>query len=189
MKNENIVYVCRSDLENFLDLTKEFFPLSVATLNKFPYHFVPRVEAENDSTKKQLIPYVLVQNTEGKFLSYRRCGSEKRLAKKLSLGIGGHVNDGDLKNSLYSTLVAGVCREIKEEIGIDAVPEQLNLLGLINEEITEVGHVHTGVVFSLLVDESALVFDAEIGSPQWIDPYTLDKTSAELWSFLALKLL
>ena len=189
MKNENVLYAARADLEKFFDLTKDVFPLSVTVLNQISFSFVPRADAENDPGKKQLIPYVLVQNTEGKFLSYRRCGSEKRLAKKLSLGIGGHVNDGDLKNSLYSTLVAGVCREIKEEIGIDAVPEQLKLLGLINEEITEVGHVHTGVVFSLLVDESALVFDAEIGSPQWIDPNTLDKTSAELWSFLALKLL
>ena len=117
MKNENILFVNRADLEGCLDLSRQYMALDKGTLDSLPYHFIPRADAENDPGKKQLIPYVLVQNTEGKFLSYRRCGSEKRLAKKLSLGIGGHVNDADLKNSLYSTLVAGVCREIKEEIG------------------------------------------------------------------------
>lgn len=189
MKNENIVYVNRSDLEYFFDLTKEIFSLSVATLNKFPYHFVPRAEAENDSTKKQLIPYVIVQNTEGKLLSYRRCGSEKRLAQKLSLGIGGHVNDGDLKKSLYDTLVTGACREIKEEIGFDVAPEQLQMRGLINEEISDVGHVHTGIVFTLSVDTNKLSFDTEIGAPEWIAPQDLNEDAAELWSSLALKLL
>lgn len=189
MKNENVLYAARADLEKFFDLTRDVFSLSVAVLNQIPFSFVPRADAENDPTKKQLIPYVLVQNAEGRLLSYRRCGSEKRLAQKLSLGIGGHVNDGDLKDSLYGTMVAGVCREIKEEIGIDAVPEQLKLRGLINEEITEVGHVHTGVVFTLAIDASSVSFDTEIGSPQWIEPKELDETSAELWSALALKLL
>lgn len=189
MKNENILYVNRADLERSLDLSGQYMALGKRTLDSLPYHFVPRAEAETDPTKKQLIPYVLVCNAEGKVLSYRRCGSEKRLAQKLSLGIGGHVNDGDKKDSLYNTLVAGVCREIKEEIGIDVAPEQLKMLGLINEEVSEVGHVHTGIVFTLAIDAGKLAFDTEIGSPEWIEPKELDEDAAELWSALAIKLL
>ena len=188
MKNENILYVNRVILGKMIDLSKEIFPIDIDALNRLPFDFVLRASAETDESKKQLIPYVLLRNAEGKILSYRRCGSEKRLSQMVSVGIGGHVNDGDLKSSLYETLVSGVCREIKEEIGIDVEPAQLKLLGLINEEQTEVGHVHTGVVFMLLVKGDELDFDSEIGSPEWIVPETLDFEKAELWSSLALKL-
>lgn len=187
MKNENILYINRADLEKWFDLSSEIFSVDIDTLNRLPFDFVLRASAEMDSSKKQLIPYVLVQNAENKILSYRRCGSEKRLSQKVSVGIGGHVNDGDLKMNLYETLVCGVCREIKEEIGIDVDSPQLKLLGLINEERTDVGHVHTGVVFTLAVNDE-MDFDSEIGSPEWIVPGTLDSEKAELWSSLALNL-
>lgn len=189
MKNENILYADRDELGKLVDLSKQWTVFDKETLNRLPPLFAARISAENDPTKKQLIPYVLVQNTEGKLLSYRRCGSEKRLAQKLSLGIGGHVNDGDLKESLYDTLVTGACREIKEEIGFEVAPGQLKLHGLINEEISDVGHVHTGIVFTLSVDPNKLSFDTEIGTPEWIAPQDLNEDAAELWSSLALKLL
>jgi len=188
MKNENILYIVRSDLQQIVDLSKEWLPLCEQELGRFPFAFAPRAVAETDSQKKQLIPYVLVKNAKGELLSYRRQGSEKRLAQKYSLGIGGHVNDGDLRATLLQTLLAGACREMKEEIGADVVPSQLKMIGLINEERTDVGHSHTGIVFVYAADATNLKYDDELGSPEWVLPEMFDFEKAELWSSLALNL-
>ena len=50
-------------------------------------------ELENDTTLKQIIPYVLVSHAD-KFLVYQRAPklTETRLQKKFSLAFGGHIN-------------------------------------------------------------------------------------------------
>src|SRR6218665_1956509 len=58
--------------------------------------FLPRPDAENDPTHKQIIPYSILRH-QGRYLVYTRGGKsgEKRLVAKRSIGIGGHINPLD----------------------------------------------------------------------------------------------
>jgi hypothetical protein len=58
--------------------------------------WMPRSAAECDPSFKQLIPYVVVKRSDtGTIACYRRRGSEDRLHGLWSVGIGGHVDEGD----------------------------------------------------------------------------------------------
>jgi predicted NUDIX family phosphoesterase len=110
--------------------------------------FVPRSKAEDDPSFKQLIPYAVFTHG-GKILHYVRGAKsgEQRLVAKGSIGIGGHINDGD--ESLFSfdsqAYRAAVHREIEEELRLGG-PYTDRVAGLINDDSTEVGRVHLGVV-------------------------------------------
>lgn len=105
-----------------------------------------RGDMEEDPNYKQLISYVIVKNDKGETLVYHRLkgGGEERLHGSSSIGIGGHMNpvanvDGD------ELLLENTYRELEEEIGVR--PEQLGLIGVINDDTNEVGKVHIGLVY------------------------------------------
>jgi len=113
--------------------------------------FMPRASAETNPQFKQVIPYVLI--TDGKSILHYVRGKkagEQRLVAKGSLGIGGHINDED--HTLFAfgmqAFQDAVKREVCEELAIqgefNAVP-----VGLINDDSTEVGSVHFGVIHVL----------------------------------------
>jgi len=120
-------------------------------------HFMERPAAENDPSHKQLIPYAVFHHA-GRYLTYTRGGSsgEKRLVAKRSIGIGGHINPIDAaQDSLGETMYYnGVEREIAEELVLAGTQTQ-RVIGLINDDSTEVGSVHLGVVhlFELSSDD------------------------------------
>lgn len=113
--------------------------------------FQPRARAETDPTFKQIIPYVVITDGKG-ILHYVRGkkAGEQRLVAKGSIGIGGHINDED--HTLFAVglqaFQEAVKREVCEELSIQgefiARP-----VGLINDDSTEVGQVHFGVVHVL----------------------------------------
>ncbi len=103
--------------------------------------FEPRAEVELDPGWKQVIPYLVVRDGARYFLMQRtRAGADARLHDLWSIGVGGHVNPGD------DGLLGGLRREWIEEIAADFEPEP-RLVGLLNDDTTEVGRVHLGVVF------------------------------------------
>ena len=113
--------------------------------------FQPRARAETDPTYKQIIPYVVV--TDGKSILHYVRGKkagEQRLVAKGSIGIGGHINDED--HTLFAfgmqAFQEAVKREVCEELVIQG---EFNArpVGLINDDSTEVGQVHFGVVHAL----------------------------------------
>jgi len=110
--------------------------------------FLPRSKAETDPTHKQIIPYVLIAHG-GKVLHYVRGkkAGEQRLVAKGSIGIGGHMNDTD--ESLFAwdeaAYRAGVEREVNEEIRIQSQFDD-RIVALLNDDSTEVGRVHLGIV-------------------------------------------
>jgi predicted NUDIX family phosphoesterase len=106
--------------------------------------FVERRWAEKDSSLKQIIPYTLLVHREELFLLKRLGkGGEARLHGKLSLGVGGHVNPVDLDGA--DVLDAGCRRELEEEVAIRA-PYALSTVGVINDDSSDVGSVHFGLV-------------------------------------------
>lgn len=188
MKNENVICVSVPDMKEAFGLEEQSWEIEKRSLNQLKYDYIQREDAEKDFGYKQLIPYAVVKGQDGKVLVYQRCGSEKRLSDRYSVGIGGHVNDKDIGETLYDRLISGLKREFEEEIGVRLVDEQIKLLGMINEEQTEVGYCHTGIVFYIQIDNSDLRYDVEIGNPQWKTLQEMDMSKFELWSSLALTL-
>ncbi len=149
--NENVLVIRRNlfdQLGSFQGLNFEpekYLNLLLSRGNNF---FFPRAQAENDPAYKQIIPYVLLafQNRMLYYVRGKKAG-EQRLVAKGSIGIGGHMNEGD--ESLFAwdeqAYRAGVEREVNEEIKIDT-PFQDRVVALLNDDITEVGRVHLGIV-------------------------------------------
>lgn len=189
MKNENIVCVKTSEMKNHFDMKKTSWHVSIDEINALPHLFVQRKSAEVDFSLKQIIPYAVFVDVNNNILAYKRAGSEKRLSDKWSVGIGGHVNDKDKGSTLFSTLLSGLLREVKEEVGIELTADDFSLIGMINEEETEVGHCHTGVVFKVSVKNIDFVFDNEISHPTWMKVEEVDTRKFELWSALALEMI
>ena len=112
------------------------------------HFFKPRAEVEDDPSFQQIIPYVVFRHDDRYFLTHRlRASSEKRLRKQYSLGVGGHINQGDLQGG--DPIADGLKREWAEEVVYDGSFEA-TLLGLLNDDSSPVSKVHLGVVF--LVD-------------------------------------
>jgi predicted NUDIX family phosphoesterase len=149
--DENILVVRRTlfdELGSFHGLNFEPQKYLSTLLSRGNNFFLPRSRAECDPTHKQIIPYVLLA-FENKVLYYVRGkkAGEPRLVAKGSIGIGGHMNEGD--ESLFaldeSAYRAGVEREVNEEIKIDTQFED-RIVALLNDDSTEVGRVHLGIV-------------------------------------------
>ena len=96
---------------------------------------------EHDPTYKQIIPYLVLRDGERYFLMRRtRAGADRRLHDRWSIGVGGHLNPGD------DGLLSGLRREWHEELEADFEPA-FTALALLNDDTTDVGAVHLGIVF------------------------------------------
>ena len=103
--------------------------------------FEPRAAMEADPSFKQIIPYLVLRDGYRYFLMRRtRAGGDARLHDAWSIGVGGHVNPGD------RDLAGGLLREWTEELVADFIPE-FRLVGLLNDDTTDVGRVHLGAVY------------------------------------------
>jgi predicted NUDIX family phosphoesterase len=103
--------------------------------------FRARAEMERDRSWKQVIPYLVLRDGQRYFLMRRtRAGGDARLHDLWTIGVGGHLNPGD------GDLAGGLRREWQEEIRADFEPE-FELVGLINDDTTDVGSVHVGAVY------------------------------------------
>jgi predicted NUDIX family phosphoesterase len=136
--------------------------------------FMLRSEAEVNPEFKQLIPYMifsycgdggvqLFQYVRGKGMG------EQRLHSKRSIGVGGHISSEDLisadksessgdSNPSDSTGVfrdfyrEGMLRELREEVVISSTYKE-SCVGLINDDNSEVGRVHLGIVHLFELDQ------------------------------------
>lgn len=118
-----------------------------------------RGEVEEDPSYKQLIPYCIFRYTDEngveKIFQYTRGSGqgEQRLHAKRSVGIGGHISAVDAEASAdLAPYEEGMRRELEEEVLIET-PYTEKCVGLINDDETEVGKVHLGVVHIFDVTE------------------------------------
>lgn len=162
--------------------TEKYLP-SVTSHSKILY--LNRSEAEQDKRYKQLIPYVLLICND-KILRYRRGkgGQETRLHGLYSVGIGGHISEED--NELFSNAVGyqeGMRRELIEEVAVDEVKEAV--VAVINDDSTEVGYVHFGVVHIMHVaNENVAGRRSGIVGPEFVPIVEAmkDPSGYESWS-------
>jgi predicted NUDIX family phosphoesterase len=176
--------------KSVMDMDESLF---FATCNRAGFEFRERGIVETDPSFKQIIPYVVIQTQDLKLMAaYLRNGSEQRLHDLWSVGIGGHINPEDCpaRSSFKEVLMAGMMRELDEELIKRPGNEIPNFSGIINEEETPVGCVHLGAVFTLNTQNPDLFKPGpELVDFTWKKTETLAKLNLELWSRLALDLM
>ena len=148
---ENVLVVRRTlfdHLGSFQGLNFEPQKYLDAFLSRGNNFFLARPEAEINPAYKQIIPYALMafDDKVAYYVRGKKAG-EQRLVAKGSIGIGGHMNETD--ESLFAldeaAYRAGVEREVNEEIKIES-PFEDRIVALLNDDSTEVGRVHLGIV-------------------------------------------
>ena len=162
--DEQILVVNRKELFNneenhFYGFIKKNDDKTKKIIDTFEsYEVKRRGDMEEDPSYKQLIGYVLLKDANtNEVLVYKRLvgGGEARLHGKASVGIGGHMNEIEGK-TIFEMLKINAARELNEEVGVseEEALNNLHFIGLINDDKTEVGQVHVGVVYECKVDKS-----------------------------------
>jgi len=158
----------------------------------------PRREVEGDPGFKQLIPYVIFRHRDADgrqtvFQYTRGTGQgEGRLHRKRSVGIGGHISavdaDSDAKGNAYQE---GMRREVEEEVIVETA-YRAHLVGLINDDQTDVGRVHLGVVHRFDVEDPAVrprEDDILDGGFRPVEEILADLSGFETWSVISMQAL
>lgn len=158
----------------------------------------PRSEMEQDPSFKQLIPYVIFRHVDHfarttLFTYTRGTGQgEGRLHRKRSIGVGGHISSIDAESDRgINPYDEGLRRELEEEVVIDTTYRD-RCVGLINDDETEVGRVHLGVVHLIDVDRPTVRSqepDLVEAAFRPVGDLLADTASFESWSQICLKAL
>jgi len=166
---------------------ERYLPVVTAHANVL---YLNRTEAEQDKRYKQLIPYVLIIS-KNKILRYRRGrgGQETRLHGLYSVGVGGHISEED--NGFFSNGFGyhdAMRRELREEVAIDVIKDAA--VAVINDDSTDVGQVHLGVVHVVHVaNETVAGRRSGIVGPEFVPMIEAAKNPGayESWSRFCLE--
>lgn len=148
--------------------------------------FMPRAHAETNPNYKQIIPYMLFMFDNKLFVMQRKStASEQRLASKYSLGIGGHVRQEDITDN---DIFAWANREFEEEVNYKG-SLKISKIGVLNDESSEVGKVHLGMVLLLQGDNDQITIKDEhkSGVLLTIDECVALYSQMESWSQILLQ--
>lgn len=186
MKEEHILVVPRSALEPFIHF-RGFQNACDSRIEGWieAGGFKPRPAMENDPRFKQLIPYILLRCGRQVYRYWRtRKAGESRLHHLYSLGIGGHIDwrDENLFVSSIDLLHAAALRELNEEVELAEMPE-LRHIGFINDDESEVGQVHLGIVYEAWLSSTDVkIRESALGRGEWISVDRLRDVPYETWS-------
>jgi len=135
--------------------------------------FRKRSEMEEDPSFKQIIPYAIISNKGSYFIFKRTSGqTEKRLHNKFSLGVGGHMNPGNPKDSKEQYLLNELKRELFEEVKLlnGCLIEDIEFVGFINDDAIPVGRVHIGLLYNIHVsNKDVVIHETDKMTADWID--------------------
>lgn len=155
-----------------------------------------RYAAELDDHHKQILTYVLV--TRGNSVLCFKRGNYNRvedfLRGSLCIGFGGHVieQDKDLFSSADYGLTSCLLRELSEELTLPDLDkrrlvkrEGVEVLGLLNDDSSEVGRRHIAVVFRYEVSNDSrwdhpVRGEKSITQLTWLSP---GAAIAPIWNF------
>lgn len=157
----------------------------------------PRAEMEKDPKFKQLIPYAIFHHRDAAGKQYvfqytRGKGQgEGRLHSKRSVGVGGHISSDDAVVMDADPYREGLRRELEEEVAIGSAYTE-RCVGLINDDQSEVGRVHLGVVHLFSVEEPKVQpRETEIIASGFrpVEELLAELEGFETWSAICLKAL
>lgn len=192
--DEMILVAPRNDVFENENLTFQGVNSDKVTLNKVVsnladnYSVMRRGDAEENPEFKQPIPYCVLKRGNEVFVYERlQGGGETRLHSKLSLGVGGHMNKFEVEN-FNEQLSVNLERELEEELIIEGARLSLETIGLINDDLNEVGKVHIGLLVIVELDVNASVSVREVDQLNgfWLTVDELSKPNTyerlESWS-------
>jgi predicted NUDIX family phosphoesterase len=163
--------------------------------------FMDRKQAEDDTSFRQPIPYIVVMKGGKIFLTTRaKKSGDQRLRGKSSIGVGGHINKDDYRPSLNAApkgeaFLRGTAREVREELSISGIdgPAAVRFVAIIKDDSTEVGMVHLGFIGVINLPVKARVsvtgdglLDGRFVSPQDLSGNDLNPL-LESWSQIIVK--
>ncbi|MBW3596610.1 MAG: phosphoesterase [Planctomycetes bacterium] len=181
-------------LGHFQGFTSDVDRYLAELLNPEHASYRPRAQMEQDPSFKQLIPYVIFQHRDSagavRLFHYTRGSGqgERRLHRKRSIGVGGHISieDSQVGGPPYEE---GMRRELSEEVDV-ASPYRQRLVGLINDDETDVGRVHLGLVHVFELESPAVEpREDDIAETGFAPVETLlaDRERFESWSQICLE--
>lgn len=198
MTTEQILAIPTENVWNILNYQEKgvIKALDVDIMDKLLLHgvFRPRNILEEDSSYKQIIPYAVICYGNEVYM-FRRLNkqTEARLHNKCSLGVGGHMNPyGDKIDIDY--LHHELEREMHEEVKLGEGCEIVDMkpVGFINDDLSEVGKVHLGVLYHITVSNNHIeINETEKMTGEWVAISDLTKyySNMETWSQLYCKLI
>ncbi len=151
--------------------------------------FLPRREVEDNERWRQIIPYAVIEQGEQVLLVERlKAGSEARLHRLLSIGLGGHINPVDHANA-RDPIEAALARELREELHIRAFFAEA--VGLIHRQENAVERVHSGILYRVKPKGEIAIRETEKLAGQLVPWSRADElfTRLEGWSQAALRFL
>jgi predicted NUDIX family phosphoesterase len=161
---------------------------------------------ENDEAYKQIIPYIFVLDHQGRFLAFQRSTSgaeyhETRLKGKISLGIGGHIDndetfdmamlrefDEEAQLSLNNSIVT--FEDYKE--GIKGLKRYVDAeyVGIIDDESTPVDRAHLGIAARIQLSKDSIITVKKgentrfwyLNPQEYVEKNRLKEIETERWS-------
>jgi predicted NUDIX family phosphoesterase len=149
--------------------------------------FQRRGDVEDDTSLKQIIPYVVVRRGGDIFLFQRTDqGGDARLHHLYSIGVGGHINRSDVGDR--DPVDTGLEREIEEELDFSG-PRCTELVGVLNDERNAVSQVHFGLVYVARTDAEVRVREADSLTGGFVGMGAANRRyeQMETWSQLVLE--
>ncbi|HSZ31704.1 MAG TPA: HTH domain-containing protein [Puia sp.] len=166
--------------------------------------FIPRIKAEKDIEHKQILSYILVEknNEVLQFIRGVYTNAHSMLRGSLCIGFGGHVQDYDL--NLFEQIdhdngfANSTRRELLEELKIpeNSINEKsLEIIGVLNDNSSEVGKSHFAIILRLNLDKvklgdvKMLKGEKSINQLKFVPIHELgsDFEKYEYWSKLCIK--
>ena len=148
--------------------------------------FEQRNILENDPSHKQIIPYAVICCGDEVYLFHRtKKQTESRLHNLYSLGVGGHMNPfGDKLDLAY--MHHELEREMTEEVLMhdECRVERIEPVGFINDDTNEVGKVHLGILYHIILNNKSLeVNEKDKMTGMWIKKDDLHKYYPQMESW------
>ena len=180
--------------------------ISRTMFSRLSPHYYLRFDVEEDNDHTQILTYVLVTKGDA-ILAYRRGTynrTEQYLRGSFCVGFGGHVTEAD--SDLFNMETMGVfecaSRELMEELHLPPPDIErlrghkgLHIIGIINDDSTDVGRRHLALVMKYEVSpdkywESPERGEKAITQLRWISARDTGPVSLwhfEYWSQLCLR--
>ncbi len=127
---------------------------------------MPRVESHQNGAPNRIV-VIYVENTEGEILV------QVRMTGRLDHSSAGHVDPGEV-------YIEAARRELKEELGIDAIEIRLIGHGISEEKIPDMNEhrVHVMAIF-LCIGKPGKLQEDEVRDVYWADPEEVLKEMKE----------
>ena len=120
------------------------------------YSWLQRPDAERSADMVQAIPCVLVKDSEERYCVFRRIKEGRAdMSRRLSLIIGGHIDDAASNDGFMAAMSCNLVREIDEEIGVrlDKPPKPV---GVIIDGSSIVASRHVAFLHEMVAEQVSL---------------------------------